>query len=523
MKRKFYLVDLFCGAGGTSTAAEQAGIKIVACINHDAKAIRSHELNHPNCLHLIEDIRTVGLEPIQKIVQDIRASDTDAIIILWASLECTNFSNAKGGKSRNADSRSLADHLFRYIDALRPDYVGIENVREFMCWGDLDEKGKPISRVNGKLYQKWVNDVKEYGYDHDWRILNSANFGAYQKRKRYFAWFARTGLPIQFPQPTHGETSTKATLFDAPLLPLKPVSDILHLEKHGQCIFNRKKPLSDNTLLRIYYGLQKHDKVFVVQRFSGQPKSRSYSISEPMRTVMPTDHNHLVNVTHTNAFITQAYGTQPQYKNQSIHEPLNAITTVNKHELVTTMFMQYNGAPKRQNIYPITQPLNTVTTVSRFATVNMIMQYNGKCTLNDLEEPMNTVTVFNAQRFVSFIINPQWRKDNATAITQPLPTVIASQDKMPFSLVFGFQGCLFPKITASDTKVAKALKWLMFKKSILQINMRMFEIDELLRAQGFPVDYAFDATATKADKTKFIGNAVQVDVGRALFLAITNF
>ena len=74
-----------------------------------------------------------------------------AKVVLWASLECTNFSRAKGGQPRDADSRTLAEHLFRYIEALTPDYIQIENVEEFMSWGDLDENGKPISRDKGRL------------------------------------------------------------------------------------------------------------------------------------------------------------------------------------------------------------------------------------------------------------------------------------------------------------------------------------------------------------------------------------
>lgn len=63
-----------------------------------------------------------------------------AKLVLWASLECTNHSKAKGGMSRDADSRTLADHLFRYIEALDPDSVQIENVEEFLIWGHWNLK-----------------------------------------------------------------------------------------------------------------------------------------------------------------------------------------------------------------------------------------------------------------------------------------------------------------------------------------------------------------------------------------------
>lgn len=129
----FEVIDLFCGAGGTSTGIEQARFNkekianVIACINHDATAIRSHLANHKGTIHFTEDIKNFDVTKFPQW------SD-DTIKVLWASLECTNFSNAKGGLPRDADSRTLGEHLYRYIEHLEPDYVLIENVREFMAW-----------------------------------------------------------------------------------------------------------------------------------------------------------------------------------------------------------------------------------------------------------------------------------------------------------------------------------------------------------------------------------------------------
>ena len=60
---KLLYIDLFCGAGGTSTGVTKARLfgkqcaKVVACVNHDANAIASHQANHPDTLHFTEDIR----------------------------------------------------------------------------------------------------------------------------------------------------------------------------------------------------------------------------------------------------------------------------------------------------------------------------------------------------------------------------------------------------------------------------------------------------------------------------------
>lgn len=93
-------VDLFCGAGGTSTGVESARIngeqcaKIIACVNHDTNAIASHAANHPEAMHFTEDIRTLELSALVAHVQRMKQLYPDAHLVLWASLECTNFSKA---------------------------------------------------------------------------------------------------------------------------------------------------------------------------------------------------------------------------------------------------------------------------------------------------------------------------------------------------------------------------------------------------------------------------------------------
>lgn len=249
---KLLYIDLFCGAGGTSTGVEYATVngekcaKVIACVNHDANAIASHAANHPDALHFTEDIRTLDLTGLVKHTNRSRWMNPEAKVVLWASLECTNFSKAKGGQPRDADSRTLAEHLFRYIEALNPDYIQIENVEEFMCWGELDENGHPISRYKGTSYLRWVKNVCAYGYNFDFRLLNAADYGAYTSRKRFFGQFARHGLPIAFPKATHAkqihETSSEYSLFpeEETLERWKPVREVLDLDDEGESIFGRK-------------------------------------------------------------------------------------------------------------------------------------------------------------------------------------------------------------------------------------------------------------------------------------------
>lgn len=67
---KLLYIDLFCGAGGTSTGVDLARYKglecakVTTCVNHDKNAIASHAENHPDVLHFTEDIRTIELSPM---------------------------------------------------------------------------------------------------------------------------------------------------------------------------------------------------------------------------------------------------------------------------------------------------------------------------------------------------------------------------------------------------------------------------------------------------------------------------
>ena len=326
MKQLLY-IDLFCGAGGTSTGVERATLngkkcaEVIACVNHDKNAIASHAANHPHALHFIEDIRTLDLTQLVEHTNNKRAANPDALVVLWASLECTNFSKAKGGMPRDADSRTLAEHLFRYIEALTPDYIYIENVEEFMCWGDLDENGKPVSKDRGRLYMKWINNVCKYGYRFAHRLLNSANYGAYTSRTRFFGIFAKDNLPIVFPDATHCKNG-KQDMFNN-LQAWKPVKEVLELEDEGKSIFDREKPLVDRTLERIYAGLIKFvagGKDAFLVKYNSMNQGGKYtppSIDEPCPTVATQNRLGVAKV----QFLSKQFGGDPNGKSISVNEP----------------------------------------------------------------------------------------------------------------------------------------------------------------------------------------------------------
>ncbi len=332
---KIFYIDLFCGAGGTTTGVHLAddNIEVAACVNHDTNAIESHKANHPNCIHFIEDVRDMKvIKHIGALGNKLRKQNPDCIINLWASLECTNYSKAKGGQPRDADSRTLAYALYDYIKALSPDYVMIENVREFMSWGPLDENGRPISKLNGIDYLAWIKKMCSFGYNYDWRLLNSADFGAYTSRERFFGQFAKHGFPIKWPEATHAKKITHGGMFENNLKQWKPVKDVLDLSDEGQSIFNRKKPLVDATLKRIYAGLVK----FVANKQSDKMLTSYYgnsnsaqSVDVPCPTITTKDRFSAV-------FIDQQYGSS---KPIDLKGPINTLTANPKFNLVKAKWL----------------------------------------------------------------------------------------------------------------------------------------------------------------------------------------
>ena len=522
---KLLYIDLFCGAGGTSTGVNAARLDgekcadVIACVNHDANAIASHASNHPEALHFTEDIRTLELSPLVAHTAIKRSENPDAFVVLWASLECTNFSKAKGGMPRDADSRTLAEHLFRYIEAINPDYIQIENVEEFMSWGDMDENGKPLSMDRGRLYRRWVNNVKKYGYRFEYRILNSADYGAYTSRKRFFGIFAKKGLPIVFPEPTHSKEPQK-TLFND-LKRWKPVKDVLDLEDEGLSIFARKKALSEKTLERIYAGLVKFvaggKDAFLVKWNSMNRKGiyHAPSIDEPCPTVATQNRLGVATV----QFLSKQYSGHPDSKNTSIEEPAGTITCIDHHAFVSAYYG--NG-----HNHPIDEPAPTLTTKDRLSLITsqfLDMQY-GNGTPASIEVPANTVTTNPKFNLVTvkpcksyYLMNPQFASAGGS-IERPCFTLIARMDKMPPYLVATETGDVAINVYDTDTHMTVKIKEFMALYGIVDIKMRMLNIHELKRIMGFPDSYVL--VGTQADQKKFIGNAVEVNMARVLCEAL---
>lgn len=430
-KPTVYWIDLFCGAGGTSTGIHlaNANVKVIACVNHDAEAIKSHLANHPECLHLTEDVRDWEvIVKLKKLVKEVRKKDPNAIINLWASLECTHFSKAKGGMSRDADSRTLATHLFNYEEHLKPDAIFIENVEEFLTWGPLDENGKPIKEHKGIDYVEWRDGFISKGFDYEYKLLNSADFGAYTSRKRYFGVFVREGNKISFPKPTHSRGGVNG------LEPWKAVKDVLNLEEEGASVFghNKKgKPFAENTLKRVYYGLKKfHKEGVFVKRFNGgsvNPQEKSKSANRPLGTILSNNTHAMVKP----KFLTSYYGNGTSH---SVEDPCNTLTTKERYAL--------HSVEKKKWLVDT--------------------QFSNKG--RSVDQPCQTLIARMDKKPVYMI---------SSDIDEQVDNSVEKPGVRP---------------------IERLMRYYMRKNGITDVKLRMLFLDELKRIQGFPEDYILTGT-----------------------------
>lgn len=339
------IVDNFAGGGGASTGIELAiGRSVDIAINHDIEAIRMHKTNHPTTKHYCESVWEID---IRKAVQG------HPVGLAWFSPDCKHFSKAKGGKPVNKNIRGLAWVAIKWAGTVRPRVIILENVEEFQTWGPIDSNGKPIEKEKGRTFRSFINAFKYLGYKVDYKELVAADYGAPTTRKRFFLIARCDGKPIKWPEPTHGEGK----------LPYVPASSIIDWSLQIQSIFDRTKPLAENTLIRIARGIQKYvieDEPYIINDtayflshyYTHQGnETRCSSLREPIATIPTQNRFGLVAVKLQNiklplkdsvyAFLTKYYGCDT---GQSLNGPIHTITTKDRFGLVVVRGKDYKIA-----------------------------------------------------------------------------------------------------------------------------------------------------------------------------------
>lgn len=357
------ICDLFAGGGGASVGIEAALQRPVdIAINHDAVALAVHKANHPDTRHLEADIWEVRPED---------ATGGRPVELLWASPDCTHFSIAKGGQPRQQNIRSLAWVVTRWAKAVRPRVICLENVREFQGWGPLDAEGHPIRVKKGATFRRWQNRLASYGYTVDYRILDASEYGAPTRRRRLFLVARWDGVPIQWPEPTHGDGG----LFG--LKPYRTAAECIDWSLPCPSIFERKKPLADKTLWRIAQGIrrfvldsaepfiivgtQKHALVaaFLTKHFGGVVGVPFDG--RPLDTITGTDHHAL-----TAATLVKLRGDN---HGADLREPMPTISAQGNHLAEVRAFLVSYFGSEADIGQSVTDPLRTITTRDRFGLV----------------------------------------------------------------------------------------------------------------------------------------------------------
>lgn len=292
------IIDCFAGGGGASVGMEMAlGRPVDIAINHDEQAIRMHKTNHPQTLHLTEDIFKVDLE---------KYVNGQHVALMWASPDCTSHSKAKGGQPRKQGLRILPWAVYKHARKILPDVIIMENVEEIQQWGPLDENGKTIPDRKGEEYKRFINSMQSLGYDFDSKELVAADYGAPTTRKRWYAIFRRDGKPIVWPDPTHSKTGSYGKRW-------LECGDYIDWSDLGRSIFDRPRPLAEATMKRIANGYVK------------------YVVNNP--------HPYIVRNKDAVAFLIQYHGEQKEgySRGQLLTEPIKTIDTSNRYGLVNAL------------------------------------------------------------------------------------------------------------------------------------------------------------------------------------------
>lgn len=513
------VVDNFAGGGGASTGIEQAiGRSVDIAINHDPDAIAMHKVNHPKTKHYCENVLDVNPK---------EACNGHPVGLAWFSPDCTHFSRAKGGKPVDKNIRGLAWVTLRWAYEVRPRVIMLENVPEIQTWGPLGADGRPIKERAGETFDAFcmmlgksgyprnrpaflemcealgISPDSEQarmisdglGYDVQYRILRSCDYGAPTTRTRFYMIARCDGERIVFPEPTHGKGRK----------PYRTAAEIIDWSVPAKSIFERDKPLAENTLKRIARGIKK------------------FVIDNPEPFIIPIGYG-------------EREGQEPRVN--SIDEPLGTVVSSGKHYVVAPSLIQYHSETSSDEVrgQELTEPLMTVDTSPRYAlsVAHIMKNYGGGYTGagSAADAPLDTVTAKDHNELVTAHILTMRNHMDGQRIDEPLGTISCSgahhAEVQAFLVKYFSTGTAKSVTEPLDTITTKERFGLVTIHGedyiITDIRMRMLTPRELFRAQGFPENYIIDHDSEgrpypKSKQVARCGNAVTPPVPCALVRA----
>lgn len=566
------VVDLFAGGGGASTGIEQAiGRHVDIAINHDPEAVSLHEANHPQTRHFVSDVFEV--DPLV-------VTDGQPVGLLWASPDCKHFSKAKGGKPVSKKIRSLAWVVVKWAAAVKPRVICLENVEEFQTWGPLGPDNRPCPNRKGQTFQRWKRQLERMGYAVEHRELRACDHGAPTIRKRLFLVARRDGMPIVWPEPTHGAPDS-LPVKQKKLKPWRTAAECIDWSVPAPSIFERSKPLAEATCRRIAKGIMRYvvnsADPFIVNTANSKTTGRgpnTWSAAEPLRTVTSAPSFAVVAPTLVQTGYGEREGQAPRALD--LGKPLGTVVAGQKHALVSAFLAKhYTGVVGSA----LPDPMGTATTVDHHSLVAAHLVHMGHGEgkdgtkrfshgIRDAAQPLNTVTAQGMPAGVvtahMVAIDNQSSNGGHRAVTDPLLTTVTENRhalvtshmlKLRGDNVGSPAGEPLHTISAQGTHHAEVRAFLIKyygtdqdpalreplhtvttkdrfglvtikgeDYAIVDIGLRMLTPRELYRAQGFPESYAIDKGAdgrplTKTAQVRMCGNSVCPPLARALVAA----
>ena len=191
---KYNFIDLFSGAGGLSCGMVMAGFNPVASVEIMPEAVETYKYNFTEKKKFKETVETRDIrskEVKEKLYEAVQNVKVDVIV---GGFPCQGFSMA-GYRVVDDPRNSLYKEMKEIVEHLKPDYVVMENVEGLR------------SMLNGKVEEKIIEDYREIGYEINLTVLNSADYGVPQFRKRVIFIGNRIGKTNYHPKPLYNETN----------------------------------------------------------------------------------------------------------------------------------------------------------------------------------------------------------------------------------------------------------------------------------------------------------------------------
>ncbi len=193
-------IELFSGAGGMATGAEQAGVKICIAVENDAYAAQTYIKNHRDTTVVIDDIENVT---------EFKFNNKEEHVILFGGPPCQGYSYSNR-KTRNPlnPKNWLFKEFLRCAKLIMPDWIIMENV-------------PGLKRMDNGFFLKTIcDDLHKLGYTPNVKILNAVDFGVPQRRERLFIVASKSGVVFEFPKGNfrNNPITVKEAISDLPFL-----------------------------------------------------------------------------------------------------------------------------------------------------------------------------------------------------------------------------------------------------------------------------------------------------------------